>query len=269
MKVFIHTDLEGISGGFFDWAEAEMRMGRGIGYTREILTQEVNAAAQGILEADPSAEVVVEDGHGGGYWGPNILCERLDPRVRLLVGKFNRHLVSIDRGYGLFMMVGAHSMAGTPQGLMNHTLSAAKYLNFLINGVTVGEIGICTAIAGYYGVPLAMVSGDHWAVLEARTLQPNVRGASVKKGISRYNAECVATEAACGMIREAAREAVANAGEFRPYVVEGDVKVRIDYMQTDQADDSELKRGARRLDGRSVQFEGTDLIEVLSRFVTT
>ena len=51
MKIYIETDMEGIS-DFVNWEEADFTKGRGIGYTKEFLTEEVNAAIKGIYSVE-------------------------------------------------------------------------------------------------------------------------------------------------------------------------------------------------------------------------
>lgn len=212
---------------------------------------------------------MVEDGHGGGYLGPNLIAEDLDPRARLVVGKFDRHLAVIDPSYDLLAVVGAHAKAGTKNGLMNHTLSRDKYYDIRVNGVSMGELGLCALIAGVYGVPLAMVAGDAWAVHEAQELLGTVEGAAVKRGLNAFNAECLSPETGRALIRETAKRAAMRRGEFMPYVVKPPIEIRIAYLFTEQADRAEYNQRARRLDGRTVSFEGDDLLALFDKFLMT
>ena len=84
MKIYIMTDLEGIAGvaDFEDRAtdthnnhETRMRM-------RRLLTGEVNAAIDGLFGAG-ATQVIVNDGHGGGY---TIDFEHLDARAQIVHG---------------------------------------------------------------------------------------------------------------------------------------------------------------------------------------
>ena len=134
MKVYINTDLEGIC-SFVDWEEADFKTGRGIAYTKQFLTGEVNAAIEGILSVDEHSEIVVQDGHGGGYWGPNMIAEDLDRHAVLIQGKRGVEIAGIDSSFDLLINIGAHSMAGTRCGLMNHTISHNQIMNFWINAI--------------------------------------------------------------------------------------------------------------------------------------
>jgi D-amino peptidase len=264
MKIYINTDLEGIC-SFVDWEEAEFKTGRGIDFTKQFLTAEVNAAIEGILQEDSGAEITVQDGHGGGYWGPNIIAEALHSRASLILGKRGEEIAEIDQNSDLLMCIGAHSMAGTRHGLMNHTLSHGRIMNVLINGVKVGEIGLWAAIAGQYGIPLGMLSGDYWAVEEARALLGEIEGVAVKKGINMFTANCMNPIEARTLIKEAARLAVGRRGQFKPYKVASPVELVIEYTSTQFADKAEINHGAERLDGRAVRFTGGDFISVLNR----
>jgi len=265
MKVFINTDLEGIC-CFVDWDEANMPTGRGIGYTKEYLTEEINAAIGGILLEEPDSEIIVMDGHYGGWWGPNIIAEKLHPRASLILGKRGTEHVGLSDDIDLVMAIGMHSMAGTRHGCMNHTIGTDSIMNFWVDGVLVGEIGIWAALAGSYGIPLAMVSGDYWAVEEAKALLGNIVGAAVKKGINRYSATCMNPLEARRLIAESARQAVARLGEFKPYIVNSPTEIKIEYTNTSYADKAELG-GAERLDGRAVRYIGENFTSAFCKIV--
>ena len=46
-------------------------------------------------------------------------------------------------------------VAGTPDGVMNHTVSGRDYQNLWFNGTLVGETGINAALCGTWGCPVA------------------------------------------------------------------------------------------------------------------
>lgn len=264
MKIYIHTDLEGIA-GFVDFNEPEIKTGRGIQYTKELLTEEVNAAIRGIKKVDPNAEIVVQDGHGGGYWGPNFLVEKLDETATLIQGKRGFEIVGLDDSFDFFFHIGAHAMAGTQYALMAHTIMSDSVHNFWINDVKFGEIGIVAAIAGQYGVPVALVTGDYWAIMEAeQLLGDEVEGVSVKKGINMFSAHCLSPKVACRAIEEAAELAI-KVKKPKPLVIPTNVKIKVEYSKTNQADSAQAKGGVR-LDGRTVEFSGQNVIEAIKKF---
>ena len=82
MKVYISTDMEGIS-GVLTWEQVG-REGKNPEYenARHLLTQDVNAAVQGAISGG-AEEVVVMDGHSSGF---NFVLEELDPRASYITG---------------------------------------------------------------------------------------------------------------------------------------------------------------------------------------
>ena len=81
MKVYISTDLEGIS-GVTVWDQTRDRTTALYQEARHLLTREVNAAVAGCL-AGGADEIVVLDGHGGGF---NFVPEELHPDATYVTG---------------------------------------------------------------------------------------------------------------------------------------------------------------------------------------
>src|SRR5262249_26046708 len=79
-RIHVITDLEGAAMVFrFDQTRVAEPTAAKLEAMR-ILTGEVNACVDGILDADPAADVVVWDGHGTG----GIVYERFHSGARLL-----------------------------------------------------------------------------------------------------------------------------------------------------------------------------------------
>src|SRR5947209_16198723 len=107
MRHFLLTDLEGPA-GVWQWRHTREEGPAKVAAMR-LLTGEVNAVTEGILQADPAAEVVVWDGHGSG----GLLYEELHPRLLYLPGQAPL-LRGLRRGADALYFVGQHAMAGTP-----------------------------------------------------------------------------------------------------------------------------------------------------------
>jgi len=166
-KVFIFTDLEGASG------LVSARAGGSIGIedtpayqmVRRFLTEDVNAAVKGALEAGAS-EIIVNDAHGST--NHNVLPDELHPAARLERPVPGNWTPGLDRRCDAVFLVGAHAMAGTKNGFLDHTQSSAHIFGWYVNGREVGELGQLAAIAGHFGVPVALVTGDRAATIEAK-----------------------------------------------------------------------------------------------------
>jgi D-amino peptidase len=94
----------------------------------------------------------------------------------------------------------------------------------------VGELGQIAAIAGQFGIPVIMLSGDEAACAEMRELQPLAVTVAVKWLVGKASSLSLSHEEAKRQIREAARKAVAHAEEYPPWKVSGPVEMVIEYL---------------------------------------
>ena len=258
MKILIATDMEGIS-GVTNWDQVDPAHGEYARF-RKIMTDDVNAAIQGAFEAGAD-EVVVTDGHGDGT---NILLEELDARARLNAGNGSPFSMvqGVDAGVNGVLYVGYHARAGSQNGILAHTWSSSRITNVWLNDVLVGEFGLNGALAGHFGVPVLMISGDQTACAQAVELLGALETAVVKQATGFSSAECLPLKTAHQLIREAASRAVlrSKAGNApKPYVVAEPVRVTIEFLQPEQADRAVRLPGAKRLDGRRIEFTTADM----------
>ncbi|RLE80918.1 MAG: aminopeptidase [Thermoprotei archaeon] len=260
MKIYIITDLEGVAGIVI---EEQTRPGaKYYDEARLLLTREVNAAVEGALDGGAD-EILVNDGHNGGF---NIMLEELHEEAKLVHGVPRTFsLVGLDRGVDVVFLIGYHAMAGTPRAVLDHTMSSLAIHDVYLNGVKVGEIGLMAAIAGYYDVPVGLVTGCEKACEEARKLLGDVEFVVTKRGYGRNYAITLSPKKARKLIREASKRAVTRAkkGEFKPFRVESPVELKIVYNKTVFADSFEGKPMIERLDSRTILCRGDDLLKVL------
>lgn len=85
MKIFISTDIEGITGII----HRDQIFPGEPNYTQgcRLMTEDINAAIEDVLAEDPTAEFLVCDDHGNMR---NILLEDLNPAAQLVTGPANR-----------------------------------------------------------------------------------------------------------------------------------------------------------------------------------
>jgi D-amino peptidase len=214
MRIYVVTDLEGVA-GVQRW---EQTRERGPQYEQAVrlLTAEVNAAVDGILDAAPEATVVVWDGHGSG----GLDVERLHARARFIPRGPILAPYFLDEGFDAQFFVGQHAMAGTPAAPLSHTYSSRTVEYYKLNGIYVGEFGCRAALAGSLGIPTVFISGDDKAVAEARALVPGIYGATVKEGRGIEMAIHLSPDAARQLIRQTAAEAVRHVGDIAPFVLD-------------------------------------------------
>ncbi len=223
-RIFVQTDIEGV-GGVCSWDEQTLPGQRRFEESRRLLIGEVNAAIEGAVEGG-AGEVVVFDGHDGGR---TLSIEDLHPRGMLIqdVHRPPHHYLGEDRYEGI-MFVGQHAKAGAPGALLAHSQSLAIQ-NISINGRSVGEIGQIAALAGYFKIPVILLSGDRAACDELLSIQPTAETVAVKQLVGKDGALSLSHSEAREQIRRAARRAVERIREFSPWIVEGPVEMKFEY----------------------------------------
>lgn len=261
-RIYISADMEGVVGA----VTSEQLGPSGFEYARfrEYMTDEVNAAIEGALEAG-AGEILVSDSHGNGQ---NLLIERL-PRDVTVVRSWPRPLMmmeGIDESFDGVLFIGYHASTTNTRGVRAHTISSANLTAVRLNGIPMPEAGINAAIAGHFGVPVLMISGDDAIVEEAQALLGDVEGAVVKWSISFHSARTLVPEAAYDLIRETARRAVARVGERRPYRLEGPVALELSFKNYLPSEVLSYLPNVDRVDSHTVRYVGADMVEV-SRFI--
>ncbi|MFD4002202.1 M55 family metallopeptidase [Streptomyces rubiginosohelvolus] len=120
MKALISVDMEGISGIVHSSETNPERYDYQRG--RELMTAEANAVIAGVLDAEPTADVLVADAHGTFR---NLLPEQLDRRARLVRGKPRalNMLAGLDEETDAALFVGYHVRAGEGPGVLAHTMN--------------------------------------------------------------------------------------------------------------------------------------------------
>jgi D-amino peptidase len=220
MKLYLMTDLEGVAGvlNFEHWTGPGKRC---YDVAKEFLTEEVNAAVDGLFEGG-ATEILVCDGHGPGAMDVRLL----DPRVELLRGWGEGPWpLCLDESFDALAFVGQHAKAGTEYGHLAHT-QWLGCLDLTVNGVSIGEFGQLAMCASELGVRTIFGSGDAALATEAEALVPGIETVAVKRGVKpgtgddlteeeyeRFTSSAIHVHPAKArrMIREGARRAIARA----------------------------------------------------------
>ncbi|HMF96640.1 MAG TPA: M55 family metallopeptidase [Vicinamibacterales bacterium] len=257
-KVFISVDMEGITG-----VVQPAQLGPdGFEYqrAREWMTGEVNAAIAGIRDAGP-AEIVVCDSHGNGQ---SLLIDKVPDDVRIVRG-FPRPLEmmqGIDDTFSAAVFIGYHASEWTADAVRGHTISSARLLGVRLNGSEVSEGIYNAALAGQFGVPVALVSGDRLAVTQLQHVAPSAEGAVVKEPYGYHSANTVTPARGQAMIREGAKRAMTRLGSMQPYRVTTPVALEVGFKLTIDAERAAFVPGLTRSDAHNVKGTFHDMIEV-------
>jgi len=254
--IFIITDAEGVAGvcrqDQTDPKDSEMR---------QLLTGEINAAVDGFLSGGAD-EVVVWDAHDGSQ---TLSALTIHPKARLLMGATGAAM-TMERGYTAVAFIGQHGRANSRGGVMAHSYSSLGIQKMLMNGKPVGEIETRTALAGWYGVPVILLSGDQAAASDLRAIVPTAEFAVVKEGLSYYACLSMSAASARELIRERARGAMQKISQIRPYKIEGPVTIEVEYTtRSTLRPDAELAPGSEIVDARTIRYRGKDFMEAWVR----
>jgi len=257
MKVYIETDMEGVSGirskAIWDQRSAEYQN------ARKLLTQDVNAAIQGALDAG-ATEIVVNDGHSEGH---NLLAEELHEKAIIESPRSSKHVFpGLDETFKAMFTIGYHAMAGTLNAFLDHTWSDS-WLNYYINGRKMGELGQTAIIAGHFKVPVVLVTGDEAVTREAHSLLGDVETVPVKQGLGRFQARCMHPWKAGLLIRDAAQRAIRRCTDIKPYVIPIPIEVKLELITTDIADELADHEGVKRLDARTISKTVDSALQII------
>jgi D-amino peptidase len=234
MRVFIMSDMEGVA-GVTKWEETTG--GEALHADRSRLyTEEINAAVRGAFTGG-ATEVVVMDCHGAGKgWTFNSLIpDQLDPRCDFVVQQeWTEYTELLEQGCDAALLIGMHAMAGTPDGVLNHTVSGTGWRSLAFNGTLVGETGINAALCGTWNCPVLLVTGDQASCREATALLGDgLTTVAVKQGLGRFSARHIAPLRARQLIEAAAASALSDLGAVEPYRPGSPCEIRVELATSD------------------------------------
>lgn len=262
MRVLIMTDMEGVS-GIVVWEQVN---GGAPMYeeARKLYTEEINAAVRGARAAG-AREIVVVDCHGaGGGWTFNSLIpEQIDPDCDWVAHhSWSRYTELLEQGCDAVLLVGMHARAGTPDGVLCHTISTTTWHNLWFNDDLVGETGINAALCGHYGCPVLLVTGDEAVCREAKALLGDgLTTVAVKRGLSRYSARQIPPVRARQMIEAGAKQSLQELKAVKPYVPRRPTRITIELSTVDTAARFRGRHGVTIVEPLKVISEGQDWMQ--------
>jgi len=264
-KVFISVEREGIGGAVTSGKSGPA----GFEYSRfrEFMTAEALAAIAGAREGG-ATQFVVADAHGNMQ---NLLIERFPSDVTIIRGSPRPLMMmeGIDSTFSAAIFIGYHSATTNPQGVRAHTISSATFAAVKLNGQAMAESGINATIAGYFGVPVVMVSGDEQAVAEVQKLTASLgtaEGAAVKRPISFHAAAVMTPEASQALIRSKAKAAMARLKDFKPVPARGPFRLELTYKSYTPAEMMAYLPGIDRVDAHTVRYRAPSIVDI-SKFL--
>jgi D-amino peptidase len=231
VRVYVNTDLEGISGvyKFSQTREKDTPLNL---QACEYFMDDIAAVIRGLRDGGAD-DIVVLDGHGSQVVIPHLM----EPGATYITGRPRPgagNLSLLDSTFSAMVMIGFHAMMGTPDGVLNHTQSSLTENRYWYNGVESGELAQNAIIAGYYGIPVIMVSGDVATCREAvKFFGEKIVTVPVKKGLSREAAMLYPFDETRQALYDGAIKAMSVISSCKPYKIEFPAKVRMQYLNRD------------------------------------
>jgi D-amino peptidase len=256
LKVHISVDMEGIAGVVSgdQLGPSEFEYQR----FREFMTKEAVAAVGAAREAG-ATEIVVADSHGNGQ---NLLIEQFPKEVRV-VRSWPRPLGmmgGIDASFDAAVFIGYHASTDNPRGVRAHTFRSALFTHVGVSGRVISEGSMNAAIAGHFGVPVVMASGDDVAMAELREQLGALETAEVKRSLGFHSAETLTPAAAVELIARKVKAGLARRAELKPFKLEAPT-LEIGFKHYLAAEVACYLPGAERADAHSVRFRVRDIVE--------
>lgn len=224
MKIMIRSDIEGVTG------VTTYRQVEGGKFGKQMLMNDLMACIDGIMSAGDH-EIVVYDEHADGR---NVAIDVLPECVSVIMGKpaYRSDWGGIDGSFDAMMMVGFHARFGVEGALLPHSYSR-KNREIRLNGVVAGEIGMEVAIAGDFGVPLWLITGDSAGMAEAEKLVAGIKTVVVKEAMGEFEANCYSPRKTAKLIFNAAKAVVEKPPSIKPLIIDCPVEMQIDLAQSD------------------------------------
>jgi D-amino peptidase len=264
-KVFMMTDMEGVDGIFSYELQCDPYKAPRWKESLKLLTDEINAAVDGLLDGG-ATEVVVCDSHSGGGILP---LADIHPKARMMVGFHSKPSdLALDSSYSAIIFIGQHAMSGAENGILAHS-NSREWRGVWVNGIPVGEFGMTAFLGAGFGIPTVMVSGDTAMCREFFGLVPNGECAEVKSGFNATAGIMLSHKDACDLIHAKARRAMERLPEIKPYKLSDpvEIKIQLDHSLGDTSERGFLSRGAEQLPDWTFVFRGKDYLEAYKKWM--
>ncbi|MBI3591005.1 MAG: M55 family metallopeptidase [Candidatus Melainabacteria bacterium] len=249
MRVLVSADLEGISG-----VVHPDQIYPGSEYYKETLqkwSQELTAVISGLREAG-AEYIVINDAHNH----MRNLNNAMVPNATIVSGwqrPFSM-MATIDEGYDACLFLGYHAMAGS-RSTLSHTYRPRIIRQVFLNKVPVGEVGLNAALAGFYNVPVALISGDEEVCFEAEALLgKQLITVQTKRGLSRYSALSYPFEVTLKNLKAGVTKALKEKDKLKVYKITSPCTISVVFSEPNHADACELIPNVKRISDNQVEF---------------
>lgn len=262
MKAFISVDLEGmpyvvipghlgLKGPLYDEA-------------RRIATRVTVIVADELCK-NGFDKVVVADSHGPMV---SILIDDLPEYVEIIRG-YPRPLsmVSGVEGCDAALFLGYHAKFGTAKSSFDHTYSGGSINKVEVNGVAASEFLLNAYVAGEMNVPVVLVAGEAQLLKDdVKPFAPWAETVTLKHSLGRVSARSSSMVEIEKELRKAVKKAADGKNDAELLLTKKPVKTRITFLVSHFADVAELLQIVKRIDGLTVEYTSSNMIEAYKTF---
>ena len=172
----------------------------------------------------------------------------------------------IDTSFDGAVYIGYHASTSNMEGVRAHTMSSANVTDLQLNGVPMTEGSWNAAIAGHFGVPVIMISGDDAAVKEVQSVVGPIEGAVVKWNHGFHSATTMTPAAGAKVVADKVRAAVERIDDFEAYVPEGPLVIRLSLKHYQPVEQLAYLRDVTRVGSHTIEYRATDMVDA-SKFL--
>jgi D-amino peptidase len=263
IRVYVKVDMDGVSGVV---CPEQLRPGTAdYEHARRLLMNDVKAVLDGAFAAGCTGAVIY-DMHAEGR---NLDMESLDRRAVAICGRpppTDEFFYGLDDSFHALFLIGCHARAGARDALMPHTYDD-DIASLRVNETELGEIGLEASLAGKFGVPLALVTGDSGAAREARELLgDDVEVVEVKRAVTATSAVCLPATRTEKLLSEAARRAVRRAPGIPPVVFQAPTALEVSFRSPESAAALARSPGIERSGQNTVRASGPSILDAYREF---
>jgi D-amino peptidase len=197
-----------------------------------------------------------------------LIPDKLDPNCEYVVqNDWTEYTELLEEGCDAALFVGMHAKAGTPDGVLAHTVSGQSWRELKFNGTSVGETGINAALCGHWNCPVLLVTGDEAVCREAKDLLGDgLTTVAVKKGIGQFSARQLPAVKARELIEDGAKQALKDLNAVKPYDPGRPCEIHVEFHTPSRLVEYRNRKGTDQIDEHTLVSRADDWWTAWSQF---
>jgi len=168
----------------------------------------------------------------------------------------------LNESFDAVFLIGYHCMAGTPQALLCHSHLGDIVYELRLNGIPIGEAAYNSAVAGTFGVPVILTTGDDIYAKEVERFLPWTERVITKWAITQWSGKNLSPQVSRDRIKAAAKRALARLSDMKLFVPSRPVRFEVDFTHPIHAQLASDIPGVEIIGGRTLAYTGSSMLEV-------